>query len=214
MNCKVDEQTGLHIATYNGDFKMAKFLLKNRADPGLPDSQGKTPLRVAVEIENTQLASLLLLKGAEPIDKNLLIIAVEKGNLELVKLLLNNGAKPDSGNAGVKEKTALHAAVEGGNKDLIVELLKNGAKVNLRNEVGKTSLHLAIEKMDKELVVLLLENWADPSIRDDNGQTAADIDQKNRKSVFKHLAERCSACNTSLVNGYHNYKVSFLLDFI
>lgn len=72
---------------------------------------GKTPLIFAVERERWDMASFLLLHGADPNAKTLrgqsaMLLAVEGGNKELVEMLLLHGASPETRNRrGVSVET-------------------------------------------------------------------------------------------------------------
>lgn len=86
----------LMIACYRGQNKCAKFLLEHGANPNRPSGEGSA-LQAAAYQNNTELAALLIKKGAElnaqgPDGNTALMYAVLNQNLKLVKLLVKAGA--------------------------------------------------------------------------------------------------------------------------
>ncbi len=71
-------------------------LLKNGADVSLPDSDGQTPLHIAVRFNNLLLAKSLLVKGGDNLtikDKDGKTPLDYAESAEMIKLLKSNGAK-------------------------------------------------------------------------------------------------------------------------
>jgi len=98
-------QTALQFAALFGDLELVNALLKKDAQVDLCDFMGRTPLMGAVSEEKTEVAELLLEKGAN-IEKRSandkmtpLFFAVITGNVEMVQLLLSRGANPKTKNA-------------------------------------------------------------------------------------------------------------------
>jgi ankyrin repeat protein len=56
----------LHIATYKGDVKRVKELLKKGANPNAKDKDGRTPLHAAAYEGHVDVVRLLLEHGADP----------------------------------------------------------------------------------------------------------------------------------------------------
>ena len=64
-------QTALHIATYNGQTDVVKYLVHKKADLNRQTRDNKdTPLHIAVHNNNTEVARLLLNNGADINIKN------------------------------------------------------------------------------------------------------------------------------------------------
>jgi truncated hemoglobin YjbI len=61
--------TALHMAARRGNVEIAEALLDSGADIEAPDSIGDTPLRRAVNCDKTDVATLLLARGADPHSK-------------------------------------------------------------------------------------------------------------------------------------------------
>ena len=67
----VADQTALHIATYNGQIDVVKYLVHKKANLNRQTRDNKdTPLHIAVHNNNTEVARLLLNNGADINIKN------------------------------------------------------------------------------------------------------------------------------------------------
>lgn len=93
-------RTSLHSAVINNDRAMVNNLLKDGADPNIADFFQNTPLADALELENFEMAKLIL-KYAQKIDfqieenRKLLLLAVTKLNCEIAETLLASGCDPN-----------------------------------------------------------------------------------------------------------------------
>lgn len=90
-------ETLLHLACYQKDFPMVKWLLKKGANLDAGDANMSPPLTIALANKSTDMARLLIEKGANIHSSDLLGIsqlmrAVEYENLEILKLLKEKGA--------------------------------------------------------------------------------------------------------------------------
>ena len=94
-----DKSKALILAVQEGYFEIAKTLLNYGANPNFQKKgNGLTPLYMAVLNENVQLASMLLIHGADPdlaVDERTpLAKAAIKGNIDLVHTLILHHANP------------------------------------------------------------------------------------------------------------------------
>ena len=94
--------TPLHYACFAGNYEMAVLLLDHLALVNAATADGKSPLMLAVESDDTNLVYLLLARGAK-VDTRLpdslltvMHVAAEKGNLETLRVLYQHGASIDA----------------------------------------------------------------------------------------------------------------------
>jgi len=108
--------TALNIAASQGHEKIVEYLLKQNADPNIPDDEGYIPLTYVIWQENKAMVKLLLDKGANPNVQDKigeytpLMEAAVKNNVGIVKLLLDADANPALKNK--EEKTAVALATD------------------------------------------------------------------------------------------------------
>jgi len=109
----LEMRTSLHQAVINQDQAMTNNLLKDGADPNLADFFSNTPLAVALECDNADIAKLIL-KFSDRIDfkieenRKLLVLAVTKLNSEIVEVLLSHGCDPNGQRDVRSGKNCLH----------------------------------------------------------------------------------------------------------
>jgi ankyrin repeat protein len=158
-------------ATQRGDLAAAAHLLDRGADvnatarlsipePGRLDtltwrlleweaSKGITPLQLAAWYGHTEIARLLLDRGAD-IDNDgrwetAILIAAEQEHQELMRLLLDRGADI---NRGWSDDRTFLFHVQGGRTMLVRALLERGMDVDARDSRGRTPLMWAAALSD------------------------------------------------------------------
>jgi len=151
--------TPLLYAARSGDAASAKFLLAAGADANdsLPD--GTSALVVATHSGHTDVALVLLEKGANPDDEGAgytaLHAAILRSDLNLVKALLAHGANP---NIRMTRATPVR---------------RNTTDYNLLEPVvGSTPYLLAAKFLEPAIMQVLIAGGADPKIAMPNGATA------------------------------------------
>lgn len=92
--------TALHIVTRKRELDWVGYLLKEGADPSIPDANGDTALHIAAGIGFEQAADYMVGMGAKVDAANrrgetALIVAVHQRQPRIVELLLKAGANPD-----------------------------------------------------------------------------------------------------------------------
>ena len=148
-------QLPLETAARCGHLNIVTFLLDNGAQVDKPSrgpSINSTPLQSAINHGRTEVADLLLQRGADP------------------ALLDASGETP-----------LIHAARKG-LPDLVVSILRHGGGadeiIDARSkDTGRTALALlmATWNWSIEAIKLLLANGADPTLRDNEGLDAFDV---------------------------------------
>ena len=156
------QMTGVHLAAYFGLKEAMMALLKNRHDPDVKDTYGRTPLSWAAMNGHQTVMRLLLDKGAELESKDKadgrtpLSWAAESGHKAAVKLLLEKGAELES-----KDKyygrTPLFWAAEKGHETVVKLLLaKEGVDPDSTSDYGQTPLSCAAKNGHEAVVKMLL----------------------------------------------------------
>ena len=120
------------------------------------DNNGWTPLHVAVEQGNTEIANVLIEHGADATAQakngwTPLHVAAEQGNVELARILIEHGA--DASAQGHNGRTPLHMAVEGGNLELVRILVGQGTNTNTMVQPAQGHWHRYIYPLAFFLVV-------------------------------------------------------------
>ncbi|MEM6468701.1 MAG: ankyrin repeat domain-containing protein [Planctomycetota bacterium] len=140
------------------------------------DFDGRTPLEVALDHGQMDLARKLVSLGADvnqTIGKRgdvLLHRAARTGNFGVMTLLLELGAKPEQFNTA--GKTPLHEAVSRGYQFMADTLIASGASVDTPTPQGDRPIHIAARRGDLAMVKTLLKAKADPMETNHIGYTA------------------------------------------
>lgn len=152
--------TALHISAWDGDYNKTSQLIQQGqsiyAKTGVFEF---TPFHMAIFKGHTQVADLLLSKGAN-------INEVSNFN-----------------------QTALHWAAFMGETASVKFLIQKGADLEKLTDQGTTALHSAALMGNLEIVKLLIRNGALSSKKTKNGQTAKDLAKSNgKKEVARFLS--------------------------
>ncbi len=174
-------KTPLHWAAEYDRRDIAQALLDSGADLEATTSWGATALDWAATMGSTEVADLLLARGAKGMN---LVAAASLGRLDLVRELLDSGApleslakpaptEPDdhwvADSARLKGDVISHVfycACRNGHTAVAALLLERGADVNAKGVFGGTGLHWAAINGHKETVEFLVAHGADFTIRD------------------------------------------------
>ena len=155
----------LQAACRDGDAQAVKVALCQGVSVQHRDEHNEnTPLHTACENGQTQIASLLILLGAEVDTRNKdgvtpLYLACKFGHKETAELLLKRGSKMDT--QDIAGSTPLHWACQRGDTATAGLLTEHGADVNAaRNSDGSTPLQLACESGHKDVAALLIKRGA------------------------------------------------------
>jgi hypothetical protein len=155
------EMTEASFLTFvaKGDLKTVQLFLDAgmKVDALNPDDD-RTALMIAIDKDQTDIANLLISKGADvnaSDDDSIspLILAAGKGNLDLVKLLLDKNAAVDASDDD--DNTALMAAVRSGKADVVQVLVDRGADPAYTNDDDESAISIAKDKGLKDIFVIL-----------------------------------------------------------
>jgi ankyrin repeat protein len=204
----------LHKAIKLSDNHLINILIANGYDIDESDSYNKTPLLLALEVQNIDYIKLLLQHDASVTDKDLelaasfqsfdclkillqgntnitnlntlLLNAAFYGELPLLKLLIENNA-----DVNAKEgKTPLHMSAWEGDLECIKYLIDNKADVNAKDDEGNTPLHLSSIDGHFQCMKYLIDNKADVNAKDEEGNTPLHLSSINgHLECMKYLIE-------------------------
>jgi ankyrin repeat protein len=160
-------ETRLQEAVKSGRHLVAKFLISKGADVNLHNPDTRSPLMLAIEKSDVNMASLLVSSNAN-INDGALSYAVQKGSKEIVDLLLRKGANPNS-MAGRSEP--LNVAAELGFRAIAEELINAKADLNGGDHDGNTPLHLAAMRGYLAFTELLVSKGASQAVKNKEGLT-------------------------------------------
>ena len=173
----------LHAAIRRNASDAVDFLLTDlHADIEVADRSGNTPLSLAMQMGNLDIAARLLQRGAninaQGADKNSpLHMAASFSNddqaIQLTQLLLQHTQHPNPILRNRLNKLALHIAASRAPSEIAGLLLQSGAvndQVNAYDDANNTPLHIAIDNRREAVVALLMSKLEiDPNLEDGNG---------------------------------------------
>ena len=176
----------------NGDFDEFSRLI----DTGLLSAKnklGETPLYVAAEKGQVEMAKLLIAKGADAKARTrngetVLHAASMIESTSLMTALIDAGAEINAANRD--GETPLHWAAMTGTFLAVKALSDAGADLNVQDtRLGSTALHAAVSHDDIVLIHYLLSKNVRTDIRNDAGLTALEFAQSRGRGSVK-LFER------------------------
>jgi len=160
----------LFEAVNKGDIEQLKLLISTDTDVNIKDQRDMTLLHLAASDGHTDIAALLINKGAnvdariDEYDMTPLHVAAVSGQAAVVELLLAEDA--DVNAHARRGKTSLEYAIRHGHLDVFELLISNGANIEARNKWGQTPLYKAVMYNQPEMVKLLLKSGAYIDARD------------------------------------------------
>lgn len=204
-------KSALHIAVTKGNLAMTELLLKNQMDVNQKNSQGDTPLFLAIENKHPEIAKFLIANGADIWAQNyekyekkdILRSACDHGFLWLVEDLVKQGANVNT--TYENNWTPLTTAIFAGQSETAEFLLDclsqiSDQKINLNQKcgygLGWTPLYLASRHCQAKLVKLLIEKGANLNILTTDRETPLfGAMDKGKREVIKVLLEHGADVN-------------------
>ncbi len=166
------KQTALMLAAKANDVNKLAFLLEKRANAGMQDYKGRSPLHWAA-------------KGGSP-----------KCMQILTRYLVKVNAKDEEG------RTSLHLAAKRGNLKIVRMLLDSGAEVNVTDNHGLTPMHYATAFGDSSVVRCMINERTNPNLKDFDGQSILHWAALHNNEDVTWTLLNYSKCNINLVNYY------------
>jgi ankyrin repeat protein len=150
-----DGERPLTLACWLGNRDIVEALLGTGADINQRNKQGRTALHRSLECGHSEIAELLLARGAVLVEKGSLFDAAFQGDMARVRALVE--ADTDAVSAQEKQTglTALMCAVVGEKRDVAEWLLQKGSLVDANDQFGLTPLYLAAHSMEMTELLLM-----------------------------------------------------------
>lgn len=158
-----------------GNFKIAKLLLAEGADPNASDGNEASQMGELANSNHSEAVVFLLDHGAavdsqDIVSRTALLRAATADNFELCETLMKRGADPNA-TARAGELGLLAAAAYAGALKTVETLLQGGAEIDGKDNRKRTALHRAAENNKVETCRCLLKHGAWLEALDDLGRT-------------------------------------------
>jgi len=189
----------LLFACSAGNKEIVEFMIKNGANFGYVDENGRNALTIAYKKEHKSICEILISNGANFDCKDgfrLLLDNCKKlEDVNDLEFLLKNGA-PQNG-YDCDRMCPLLVASENGFIDKVRLLLINSLEcLNKKNKMGLSSLHFASINNHLEVARLLIDNGADVNSEDINKETPLMLACKmNHKATIELLINKGADVN-------------------
>ena len=172
-------QTPLHT-TKNPEIA-EQLIFSYQADVNAMDNSGQTPLYKAIDEDNEELATMLLVCDADPnlVGECVLSPLAIVESVGLARLLIHYGANPNYNPSGTLVLGYVRRV------EVAEQILKSGGDPNAKDEYGKTALHY--KAMSKKIGKVLLQYGADINTPDKEGKTPLHYAVFGKAEYFEFL---------------------------
>jgi ankyrin repeat protein len=203
--------TPLHVASQMGHKAVVEELIAAGSDVDAFGIHGSTPLIIALQRLNVEIAKILIAAKANVSyylkDGNWtpLHLAALIGEVELVQSIIDAGCSIEESTTCAY--TAMHIAAFNGHTSVIECLVKNGACFDQqRQRCGRTPLHIAVQKNYYDMAVYLLGIGASLTLRTINNRTPFDCAVNDEmKNLIQVTTENRFKNSLSLENKCYIY---------
>ncbi|XP_055303155.1 ankyrin-1-like [Sitodiplosis mosellana] len=146
---------------YESTFEI-RDLIRQGMDVNAHFDDGQTPIHVAADVGNANIAELFLDHGANVNILSLngipaLHMAARKGHQSVVEILVKKNANVNFQERNFRN-TSLHVAADKGFESIVKYLIDNYANINVTDKNGHSPLYYALKKGHKKVAVILIEN--------------------------------------------------------
>ncbi|KAF1082379.1 MAG: hypothetical protein GQF41_1100 [Candidatus Rifleibacterium amylolyticum] len=171
----------LHNAIASNDITALQAAVSEKPLLNEINTQGLTPLILAISLDNDTAARLLLEAGADSTQRDTrgnspLHIAAQRNNRNLLPLLLESSKNPDPVNqAG---QTPLHVAIETLNPQIAGMMINAGASPTRKDARGNNLLHMICHRNNpqyEKILEIMLKRVGDVNLRNHDGMTPLHI---------------------------------------
>jgi ankyrin repeat protein len=148
-----------------------RILLENKADPAIATRRKITPLEVAIQNDQAEIATMLLKSPASYGSVHRVLLLAIQGNMEDLSIRL---IKRDNKLASLDDKgrSALWYSADGGLEQTSAALIASGKiDLNSKDSRGYSALAQAVGKGHTAIVRKLIDQGADINIRTNAGNT-------------------------------------------
>ncbi|WP_290575898.1 ankyrin repeat domain-containing protein [Ketobacter sp.] len=197
----------LHVLAKSGNRQLMDILLECNVDINALNKNNETPLIVAINNGNSNIAAALLKANAYPYrypqyeELSPLSAAISKNDVAMLSLLLSYGASINETDR--EGRSLLHLSCARGAIECIEYLIDQSLTMHLRCDFGKTPFHSAIESQSIAVINLILKHGADINAADENGLTPLHYAIRRRfDDLSAHLIEAGADINQSSRDGW------------
>lgn len=203
----------LYEAARLGDLNALKHFCEIGKNIDERDSEGSTPLHIAILEGYFNIVQYLVKKGAKIDEKNRwgdtpLAYAIELGRLDIIKFLIAYGADIHIKLEG--DATYLHLAAEHGHLKIVRYLVEKGLFAEEKSRCGQTALHLSAWRGKYDVVRYFVEEKRVEIDKEDVlGHTALDLAAlRGDFEMVKYLVERGANCSKKDKDGDATYQLA------
>ena len=162
----------MHCAVITGNEEFTRILLLAGTDKNILNSEGETPLSLAVRYGYTQIALMLYIQGERtPNPRVEHFLKTCRGYDDMREVLESIDSFLHLNDHNADGKTLLLAAASNGDTALVKYLLYKGSPINTQKNNGYTALHEAALNGDTKTVALLLSLEANFELSSNSGET-------------------------------------------